>query len=267
MAYRYQLTPTQACETVEPLQPREHEMTTSNEPIHPRLQQIYDELNEAEEERSNTVDRCDEAPPSNRAMSVGIKRNGSGNRVRTLEEDRKQRSRSAKIKRASIDIKGHPLEVFKYDPVEGVIYSQAIQRIWSEENSCWENDHNHQYPNPDVFPRGGLAPYIRLVPVLFRQDKAKCALCISYHGKRFLAHRLAWELYYGEKAPNLRFADNNPSNIKLSNLVPVATATPKPYQARVSVKGKIVCLGSFATREQRDEAVMTFKALRKMGIV
>lgn len=206
---------------------------------------------------------ADDLSVFDRSVQVGLKRNGTGNRVRTIDEDVKHQNKLNRKRYSAIDIKGHPCEVWHYDPIEGVISSKVMNYKWSDENKCWEKN-VWDFHNTET---SGLEPGMSLRKVEWCIDPHRSLYYITYHGKRLFAHRIAWQLYYGQEPHNLTFKDGNPTNLKLSNLVPVAGTKPKPYQATVRDKGKVVYLGRYETKEARDEAVNAFKALRSMGIV
>lgn len=95
-------------------------------------------------------------------------------------------------------------------------------------------------------------------------------LSICINGKRYLGHRLAWYLHYGEwPNKNLDHDDNDRSNNRITNLR-LATKSQNQcnrkakgysfhkssgrYQARICVNGKEDYLGWFKTKEEAREA-------------
>lgn len=201
-----------------------------------------------------------------RPASVGIKkRQGSGDRVRTLEQERKHRRKWSKLNRASVDIVGHPADVFVYDESEGVFYYQIQTLKFYTEADCG----NRLGWHPDPTKQNN-----KLVPVKWRVCPKTQRLHITYQGKRIYAHHLAWHMAkdpdWGferrDRTGDLYFIDGDVTNLKISNLS-LKPTTRKVYQARGCVRGKRVCLGSYATIAERDDAVRAFKALKDMGLV
>jgi heterodisulfide reductase subunit B len=227
-----------------------------NEPLHPRLAEIYQEMADARE-----------APPeydfdNGRPMKVGLKRNGLGNRVRTIDEDRKYQNRLNRKKVNRVEVKGHPCDVWHYNPNTGAISVRLMNYKWSDDDKCWVKnvDEFHNTASSE------LEPGVSLYPVKWCIDPNRGMYYTTYHGKRLFAHRIAWQLHHGREPHNLTFRDGNPMNLALHNLVPVAGAKPKPFQALVRDKGKVVYLGRYETKEERDEAVNTFKFKRSIGL-
>lgn len=192
-----------------------------------------------------------------RPASVGIKKRvGSGDRVRTLDQERKYQMSRTKLKTASVARGGDILSVTHYDPLEGLVSWIIDVLTWDDVNNRWRHD------------TSGYNKGIKLVPIKWRADHVRRVLYITYQGKRVYAHHLAWHLHYGSPPPgNLRFVDGNPGNLTITNIALVATGPKKPYVARARLRGKMTHLGSYATIQERDEAVKAFNGLKQLGLV
>lgn len=94
----------------------------------------------------------------------------------------------------------------------------------------------------------------------------------SIDGRQVSGSKLHWFLYWGNWPEHrIYFADGDTLNYSKDNMVAVRARSIgrlKPYQAvcRDST-GKARHLGYFLTREERDAAMQTFKAMRASGLV
>ena len=175
-----------------------------------------------------------------RPANAAIRKSNKGKTAQEVYENTKQQPRKmCKV------VKGPIHHCYHYNPETGVI-SRRVQ--WTE-NGCL-------IPRSDNYTAD-------LEPVRFA-ELAAGYLYITIDNTTWLAHHLAWYLTYEVKPKQLQFVDGDKTNLKLSNLKLVSWGIARPYQARVRVSGRIVCLGSYPTLKARDEAVNAFRAA--MGI-
>lgn len=89
------------------------------------------------------------------------------------------------------------------------------------------------------------------------------AVLVYRGGAQFYAHHIAWLMIYGKPADdginhvNGNKADNRPAN--LESLLDFSRRRAKRYRARVRESDRLVHLGYFATREERDAAVFAYR--------
>lgn len=103
-------------------------------------------------------------------------------------------------------------------------------------------------------------------------------LAISFGGKRYYVHRLAWQYIHDEVPGMIDHADGDPRNNRIENLrlctnaqnqynapkkshnrsgfkgVAFCTGYRKPWRARIVVNKRVVLLGYFDTAEKAAEA-------------
>ena len=145
----------------------------------------------------------------------------------------------------------------------------------------------------NYFPESGLFTHVSK-PWQPAGTLKKGYIYISIDGRHYFAHRLAWFWVYGEwptnqidhinckkwdnRIENLRDVSasvnmqNQPMIARTNNksgLMGVRFCTrngrKKPYRARISIKGKQVVIGFFATAEEAHQAFLDAKKIHHQG--
>lgn len=105
----------------------------------------------------------------------------------------------------------------------------------------------------------------------YKASSKKKYIPVTYRGKHYLAHRLAWALYHGEwPSGQIDHIDGNPFNNRIDNLRIVSArenmmnqkkhrdgrlygAHKRPngrYTSLVRINNKLVCLGTYDTAKE-----------------